>query len=62
VLWVSSVDMNGIRAAAPKGLARIPAGLPAGRHLSHAACEDVRGRNGERWPDHAPVTVAYEPA
>jgi exodeoxyribonuclease-3 len=66
-LTVSSVNVNGIRAAAQKGLARwlatttahvvclqetraqldeVPAGLLAGWHLSYAACEDLRGRNG----------------
>jgi exodeoxyribonuclease-3 len=67
VFKVSSVNVNGIRAAAQKGLAgwltstaanvvclqetrahpeEIPQGLLTGWHLSYAACEDVRGRNG----------------
>jgi len=42
-LVVSSVNVNGIRAAAAKGLAAWPTGTAP----SHA----------ERWSDHAPVTV-----
>lgn len=48
VTSVSTVDVNGIRAATAKGMAA---------WLSATASDGPS--HGERWSDHAPVTVVY---
>jgi len=55
VLVVSTVNVNGVRAAARKGLLEWLAATAAGVVVERAATWDAR------WSDHAAVTVIYKP-